>query len=217
MDEMKLAKFETMIEDINKKIDKYTAEQFPETFSNIRRRERVKLNMALTLIFNYDSCNDYSKIIIQKSKLLITEESDRLTDIWEAKYPDFGALNSSKAKIRAAKLFVEYCGERQNVEEGYKFIFWSLMILTVDKYNADEYLSIICDFAKMLGITDGEFEDIIYAVKYIFEVVDKGYKFKSVSVMDIFQKILNFKMVVATAPKMTQNSVISSINKIFGL
>ena len=34
------------------------------------------------------------------------------------------------------------------------------MILTVDKEDAENHLALICDFAKMLRITEDEFEDI---------------------------------------------------------
>ena len=226
MNEMKLAKFETKIEDINKKIDKYAVAQLPETLANLRRRERVGLNMALTLIFNYGSCNNYAKIIMQKSKLLITSESDAFTDKWEDKYPTPEALNSPKAKIEAAKLFIQYCGESQNVEEGYKYIFWSLMILAVDKNNAGEYLSFVCDFAKMLGITDEEFEDIICTVKCVFNSVDKEYVFKSNLVPKIFNNIFNLHGNITFPAESSVSSgssfhssirgIASSMNRIFG-
>ena len=78
---------------------------------------------------------------------------------------DIKLFSDMKTKIEASKLFIQLCREKKHKEEGFKFIFWSLMILAVDKYNADEYLSIICDFAEMLQITDEEFEDIVYQVK----------------------------------------------------
>ena len=39
------------------------------------------------------------------------------------------------------------------------------MILTVDKTDAEDHLALICDFAKMLRITEDEFEDIIQTIK----------------------------------------------------
>lgn len=91
-----------------------------------------------------------------------------------------------KIAIEASKLFIQLCRAKNNKAEGYKFIFWSLMILTVDKNNSVEYLSIICDFAKMLQITAEEFEDIIYEVKYAYNQENKEYEFKSESVQYIF-------------------------------
>lgn len=151
MNEMKLLKFATMIEDLDRGISSYP--------------ENKGMNIALGLIFDYNKCNEYAKKIIENSNLYIRSRPFGADNIWEKEYPDIKLFSDMKTKIEASKLFIQLCREKKHKEEGFKFIFWSLMILAVDKYNADEYLSIICDFAEMLQITDEEFEDIVYQVK----------------------------------------------------
>ena len=72
-------------------------------------------------------------------------------------------------------------------------MFWSLIILTFDNNRAEEHLSLICDFAKLLNITNDEFEDIIYVIKIIYNEVDEKYTFKSKLIPDIFNSILNLE------------------------
>lgn len=200
MHELRLAKYETLIEDINQRISKFSW-SFAKNF----------VNVALALIFDYDSCNEYAKKIIEKSELYIISSSKKVhtdswqpqyytmisvlrdvkTDSWQVQYPNIASLGDAKTKINAAKLLVQYCRDPQNASERYKFIFWSLMILTVDKNNAEEHLSLICDFAKMLRITNEEFEDIIYTIKCVYNEADKEYTFKSETIPEVLGGILN--------------------------
>lgn len=193
MSEVRLAKFEILIEDINKIIKKQTSSSWVGSIVGSAfgfNRNNIK-NVELSLIFDYDSCNEYAKIIIDKSELLIDSIDGRGIDKWKERYPDMASLSDVKTKIDAAKQFVQYCRESQNTSERYKFIFWSLMILTVDKNNAEEYLALICDFAKMLRISCEEFEDIIYAIKCVYNEVDKEYIFKSESIPAVLGGIFN--------------------------
>lgn len=180
MNELRLAKYETLIEDINKKISKFSW-TFAKNF----------VNVALALIFDYESCNEYAKKIIEKSELYISSTKKLPTLPWQEQYPNIASLGDAKTKINAAKLLVQYCRDPQNASERYKFIFWSLMILTVDKNNAEEHLSLICDFAKMLRITNEEFEDIIYAIKCVYNEADKEYTFKSETIPEVLGGIRN--------------------------
>jgi hypothetical protein len=66
------------------------------------------------------------------------------------------------------------------------------MVLTVQKDNYDEKLSLICDFARMLRITDGELMDITYIIKCIYnEEGEETYSFKSQKVPGVFGELLN--------------------------
>lgn len=56
--------------------------------------------------------------------------------------------------------------------EALRFIFWALMILTVDDNDRDEKLTLICDFIKMLDITDEEVSDLINVIKMIYKKTD---------------------------------------------
>lgn len=171
MDEIKLLKFETMIEDIDRKFH-------PD-------RESNGMNVALALIFDYDRCNEYAKKIFENTNLEIftnnlkNDGGFRINSAhlkWVEQYNEIKLFNDIKTKIEAAKSFIKCCNKEQkcflytynNTKESYRFIFWSLFILTVDKYNAEEYLSTICDFAKMLKITNEEFKSIIDLIKCIY-------------------------------------------------
>ena len=186
--EVRFAKYEAMIENINNEIKK---EPEADNIVTLRNVGALESNLALSLIFDYHSCNKYAKTIIDGSELLINSERNKQWDVWREKYPNRISLIEIKDKIEASKLFVQYCKEPCNRTEKYKFIFWALMILTVDKNNVEEYLSLICDFVKMLGITNEEFEDIIYVIRCIYNEADMEHEFKSKSVPAVFENVLN--------------------------
>ena len=148
-------------------------------------------NIALNLIFNYYSCNEFAKKIIDKTKLTIAYSNTSYSSEWRKRFPTISSLVDADDKEAATKLFIQYCRDENTIEESYKFIFWSLMILVVDKNSMDEYLARICDFVSILKITDEEFEDIICAVKCVYKQEDKDYVFKSKTVPQIFHKLFN--------------------------
>ena len=53
------------------------------------------------------------------------------------------------------------------------------MVLTVDKTDEEKHLSIICDIAKMLNISDDEMKDISDVIQFIYGKHNLNYKFKS--------------------------------------
>lgn len=187
MNELRLVKFQTLIEDISKAVKK--------EFRNSIFYEEQHPNLALRLIFDYDECNEYARIIIDKSSLPI------FGDLWPRlvypldKWDIFVSLSKAncdtKTRISALKVFVELCRKNDNAQACYKFIFWALLVLTVDKNNAQEYLSLICDFAKMLKITNDQFEDIIHVIKCVYNVEDKNYAFKTKRIPEVFDGVLN--------------------------
>lgn len=181
MNELRLVKFQTLIEDISK------------TF---RKNFHQHPNLALKLIFDYDECNEYARIIIDKSSLFIKEDKGccycyRCLDEWDMFVSLSKAECDTKTRISASKLFVKLCREKDVDQASYRFIFWALLVLTVDKNNAQEYLSLICDFAKMLEITNDEFEDIIHVIKCVYNVDDKNYTFKTRRIPEVFDGVLN--------------------------
>lgn len=189
MNELRLVKFQTLIGDISKAVNK--------EFWNYTFYEEQHPNLALRLIFDYDECNEYARIIIDKSSLLIFCDWGvwpRLVkplDKWDIFVSLSKANCDTKTRISALKLFVELCSKYDNAQACYKFIFWALLVLTVDKNKAQEYLSLICDFAKMLKITNDEFEDIIHVIKCVYNVEDKNYAFKTETIPNIFDGVLN--------------------------
>ena len=150
-------------------------------------------NTTLALIYDYGKCNDYAKVIMDKSTLVFNTSYDRTTDLWKRDYPSYNEFEfmDAKTRIEASKKFLQLCRNTENTNEGYKFIFWALMILTVDKTDAEEHLALICDFAKMLRITEDEFEDIIQTVKIVYNELTTEYTFKSDSIPLVLGSLFN--------------------------
>lgn len=189
MNELRLVKFQTLIEDISKTFSK---DFYESSYSD----EKQHPNLALRLIFDYDECNEYARIIIDKSSLFLKEDIGwsycyRCLDEWDMFVSLSKAECDIKTRISASKLFVKLCREKDVDQASYGFIFWALLVLTVDKNKAQEYLSLICDFAKMLKITNDEFEDIIHVIKCVYNVDDKNYAFKTETIPKNFDGVLN--------------------------
>ena len=178
---MRMAKYETLIEDIDSKIKKRIKDW----------KMFVRRNTALALIYDYDKCNEYAKVIMGKTTLVFNTSNDVNTDLWKKDYSSYEDFENPKKRIEASKRLVQLCRNTINVTEGYKFIFWALMILTVDKTDAEEHLAIICDFAKMLRITEDEFEDIIRVIKIIYNEETTEYVFKSENIKKTLGSLVN--------------------------
>lgn len=185
MSNIRMAKYETMIEDINSNIKKSI-----RIFGFLMRGSSTG-NTALALIYDYEKCNEYAKVIMDKSTLLFNTSDDVTTDLWKKAYPTYDEFKDAKRRIEASKKLVQLCRNTINATEGYKFIFWALMILTVDKTDAEEHLALICDFAKMLRITEDEFEDIIQTIKIVYNEVTTEYVFKSENIPSTLGALFN--------------------------
>lgn len=66
-----------------------------------------------------------------------------------------------------------------------------MLVLTVDKTDEEEKLSLICDFSRMLKISDEEMMDILQVIKVIYHEQQEGFDFKTERVPYIFSRILN--------------------------
>lgn len=128
---------------------------------------------TLRLVFDYDKLNDYGKIIVDNVIMGVPMS-------YESKIGQYKGLtntnttNDIEMRKIFAKEFVAYCRSRHEYYRGtmdhaYYFIFWSLMVLTVDDSNKEENLSVICDFVKMFMITDEEVKDIVSIIKIVYE------------------------------------------------
>lgn len=148
-----------------------------------------KKNTALALIYDYNKCNDLAKIIMDKSILKFVDDKKGYS--MDSEYPNFEDLKDKKVKIEASRKLAKMCNkERSN---GYLFIFWALMVLTVDKTDAENHIAIICNFAKIFGIPKDGFEDIIHAVKAVYDETEKKYKCKSADTPEIIRQLFYYK------------------------
>lgn len=145
-------------------------------------KKNMYRNLSMLLIYDYDKLNEYGKIILKESSLGLTE--------WENKYNE-NNLKNMRIKIKAAKEFIELCRIQDNKKYAYNFIFWSMMVMSVDKYDQENNLSLICDFARMLKISEGEILDILHVIKKIYRKEDKGYTFKTKEISQYFRGVLN--------------------------
>lgn len=177
--EMRLVKFELLIRDIHNAIDGYN-------FGGDYKRCE---NESMMLIYDYEKLNEYGKIILENSKVPLFEYSRYL---WTGDY-SVENLKDSKIKIKATKELIRLCTENcnKNRKNAYNFIFWAMMVLTVDKTDKEEKLSLICDFARMLKISDEEMIDIVQVIKVLYHEEQEEFEFKSQTVPSYFSKVFN--------------------------
>lgn len=173
MGDMKVIKFEMFIESIQDAWD-----------------ESMDSNLALALIYDYDSCNEYAKAIMRNSYIEYATAPDSILRKMQKDNSVYPGHVEEDLKLKVAKEFVSCVSDEDYDDPGrYKFIFWALMVLTVDKTNAEEHLALVCDFARMLRITEDEFEDIIDVVKMVYgERTNRSFKS---DVYDVFVDVID--------------------------
>lgn len=138
--------------------------------------------MPLNCIYGYYNCNIYAQLI-----MCITQNSFTISERWEN---EIESIYGDTKNISSARKFIKLFKESEDDTERYQFIFWALMILTVDKTDVKEHLSLICDYAKMLDITDDEFEDIIRTIKIIYNQ-EESYNFKTETIPAYFKNLFD--------------------------
>lgn len=141
---------------------------------------------GLIYIYNYNKLNNYGKFIMSHEfiyLLSIPSNFDKYIQLNDNLEKD------PNMKYKGFKSFIEIFREKN--EYHFKFIFWALMILTVDKTDAEEHLSLICDIAKILNITDDEMKDISYIIKMVYNKEHSNYQIKSERVKETFYGVLN--------------------------
>lgn len=182
--EIKIMKFENLITTVDKRLQTDSLNVFsgyPMSMNKIISGE-VSMNLGLALIFDYDKLNEYGKFIMKNSFLEL-----RISEPGELR--NFKVLKDNSKKIKAAKYLIKDCQKEYNSKNAYKFIFWAMMVLAVDQTNSEEYLSIICDYSRLLKISDDEMEDLFAVVRCIFNDKEEPI-FKSKIVPEIFKKAL---------------------------
>lgn len=97
-----------------------------------------------------------------------------------------------KSKVKESKQMITEFRVNRDEETfktgGYIFLFWSLMILTVDESQQDK-LPLICDFARMMNITDEEMMDLVNVIRYIYHK-GQASAVKSDNVKAVFEDVL---------------------------
>lgn len=193
MDEsVRIAKFSVLVDDICGLISGGGLENWL-TGRDCEVFEKYHIDPSLLFIFDYEKANKFAQIIMERCP----NKTNWNCRQWRENARE-GVYTYSDVKdsIRKIKEFVSRCRKEEEPGIGkpryvsYIFIFWSLMILAVDKTEEDKHISLICNFAKMLDITDKELQDMIHIVKLIFNKVHSDYEFQSDKVVEIFGNVL---------------------------
>lgn len=167
-DDLKMMKFQKMIEDIKRAI-------VPIGRSSVLS-SKPEETYYLALIYDYNALNDYGKIIMRQCN----KDIDSLCQLYK---------DGERRKDVTWKLIDE-----QNEITSRKFIFWAILILTVDSTNKEEHLSLICDFARMLKISDEEMLDIVKVIQIINDSAEERIVFHSKTIPSYFRHVFgNYK------------------------
>lgn len=171
----------------------------------------------LAIIYDYDKLNGYGKAVMDRVCELDENESD---------YEDFShrvefveKCKDMEYRMKAAKALVTDLNDSVYPDrEKLCFIFWSLMILAVDDTDKEEHLSLICDFAKMLKISDEEMLDIMQIIQAIYHM-EGNFAIKTRNVKLYFEKVIKRYGVITSTGDLddmsrTMTSSLSSIASI---
>ena len=211
---IRMAKFELLIADINEKmIDACWRKTIirPDTKNECKKPAKDNLS----LFFDENCLNEYSEVIMNNAVLyknfpylagrLSRAIASAVRSSISTPTPPNPTSVSPKSKLERAKdVALAYRINREAVEAnveaaseltvgrkdfaGYMLLFWSLMILTVDQSQQDK-LPLICDFARMMNITDEELRDLVNVIRYIYHE-GQASAVKSDNVKAVFEDVL---------------------------
>lgn len=195
--DLRSVKFKMMVENIWKTLNKnyMTGDPNPDCAGRVLlmsdERDKKAGRVWLSYIYDYSRLNSYGKIIVE----LLSENRLNKYVTYEDKENFLHKYEDLEYKLKEIKEFIEdfeypssYC--RKNGIK-YQFIFWTLMVLTVDDTDKEEHLSLICDFAKMLEVSDEEIMDIVQIIRVIYHKEEAGFKLRSYDVRECFKNLLS--------------------------
>ena len=150
-----------------------------------------EMHGILSLIFDYEKCNDYAKAIMEKSTFPMQPSDNGLKDSGKSAFSGGNGFKDDEEKLHVVRQFAQSCIQSGNYEAGCRLVFWALMVLTVDESDAEKHLDLICNLAEMLCITDDELEDIVQLVKAAYSEATPEYEFKSRKIPGFFQRFID--------------------------
>lgn len=163
-------------------VKKMKVENLVREINNIHLKYQSK-SCLLRLVFDYDKLNDYGKIIVSDAVFQLPNSSG-----YKLGYDITTLENKPEALINRKTLvkdWINYCRGQQGIpdhmEEAFYFILFALLVVSVDKTDKEEKLSIICDFARMFLITDDEIKDMVEIIKILLgkndlDILSQQYK-----------------------------------------
>lgn len=177
-DEIQLMKFEKLVSDIQYLLALNCNARVNSCFFNVEKYEGM--NSVLSLLF--DKGNRFSMKLISQTSSGLNFDIDGIE--WQL------CISSTEEKLKSTKIIVDACRQEDNIANHYLFIFWSLMILAVDKNQGEGKLSLVCDFAKLVEITDDEMEDLVLVVKLVLKQDISGLSLKTETVKNRFEHVI---------------------------
>lgn len=185
--DMKTVKFEMLIKELYEELGK------KDLVSSLDDDLGEALNEGydtawLAAIYDYNKLNDYGKIIMGRVCKMTEEDEKEDDDAFSYKMEFVKKCRDAEYQLKAVNAIVRevdrdlgFFGIIGAGLDGYEetrkqerlrlyFLFWSLMILAVDDTDKEEHLSMICDFAKGLKISDDELMDMIRIIQAVFNI-----------------------------------------------
>ena len=170
-EKVRTAKTATMMDLISDKLMTFKTKYVNE-YPNRKNYTFSCSNMILKTIFDYEKANKPARQIIDSKRYYITKlYYGDIMDFDEFPTENLlAAINEEQLKNEDTKLsllsgYLNACRKSSAKGEKYDFVLIALMVLTVDKTNYENYLTVICDCARALGVNDNEFEDILKLIK----------------------------------------------------
>ena len=209
---MQIAKYSTIIKKINEALihpdeiraiedpfsDGITTHYVDYDKDNL---DMLHINTKLLLLYDYLSVNSYAKSIMENSRLFFKGDLGLFCkrDIWalEKYSEDIDAFKDESVKVKAINLLSDSFDSSENIKTGVscKFIFWALMVLTVDHTDLENHASEIAELVEMFHITDEELSDILYVIRVLYgksKFSEEG--FKTVTIPKLFTKVCKIRI-----------------------
>ena len=184
-EDMRMVKFQMMIEKMAKTTQDMFLERIAETTDNVflamvankaamghgQSAEKVRM---LKSVFDKEKLNPYSQFIIEN----VTFPLFCMGNKYGSKELNADGILTYKIKAKALTAFLGDINNKPEVVLGgskllliseatkYFFLFWMLYIYAIDDID-DDTLSLICDIAQITQITDDQFTDIALFIKSI--------------------------------------------------
>ncbi|MDE5938443.1 MAG: hypothetical protein K2H37_05130 [Lachnospiraceae bacterium] len=165
----------------------------------------------LAVVYDYNKLNEHGKIIMEQVSKMTDKDEKEDGDVFSHQVKFIEKCQDVEYRLKAARAIVQELNGK-NDKQGFAkeflrdqqlhFFFWSLMILAVDDTDKEEHLSLICDFAKMLRVSDTELMDMIRIVQAIYNI-EGDYKIQSKAVKVKFKTVIK-KYEIATEDEMTE-------------
>lgn len=184
-DNIRIVKFKMIVEDILKTLGNTCLTGEPAIYSRSWYEDEQRVWLAV--IYDYDKLNVYGKVIMDYLGQLDGEKYSSVAD--RKRFMNL-CKDDMEYRMKAAQSIIKdlnYTVEKECIKY---LIFWALMILTVDDTDKEEHLSLICDFAKMLKVSDEEIMDIVQIIRVIYHKEEAGFKLRSYDVRKCFEKLL---------------------------